>query len=101
MLHGTESFQNTEVEYTKNRGNHDKTASASSVIDTPEVLPWSQPSPLLREHFTGSEEDGIKFASTVFLYSDKLETDILRTRRLTRVGSKRYHRQSHERRAGG
>ena len=37
MLHGTESFQNTEAEYTKNRENHDKTVSASSEIDTPEV----------------------------------------------------------------
>ena len=101
MLHGTESFQNTEAEYTKNWENHDKTASASSEIDIPEVLPWSQPSSLLREHFIGSEKDGIKFASTVFLYSDKLETDILRSRLLTRVGSKRHHRQSQEGRARG
>jgi hypothetical protein len=32
---------------------------------------------------------GIKFTSTVFLYSDKLETDILRSRLLPRVGRER------------
>jgi hypothetical protein len=44
---------------------------------------------LLWEHFRGFHEEGIKFTSTVFLYFDKLETDIPRTRLLARVGRKR------------